>query len=150
MRHSYLFFLLLLVLVAACTTPDERDEVAPDFSNLITGTYSYKTYKNGSTTGSGTAIIAKAGSNKIQIGLEDGVSFYADKLQRIDNDMVMEVPSQKVNYYGLDANFAGARTISRQGSQYQGVFLGSKGELTLSLILTVGSKSDPITLVLDR
>ena len=64
--------------------------------------------------------------------------------------MVMEVPSQKVNYYGLDASFAGARTISRQGSQYQGVFLGSKGELTISLNLTVGSKTDAITLILNR
>jgi uncharacterized protein with FMN-binding domain len=152
MRYANLFFTFCFVLFVAvsCSAPDENEEASPDFSSMITGTYSYTTYKGGTATGSGTAIITKTSNSRIRIGLQDGVSFYADELQRIDNDMVMEVPSQEVDYYGMKARFSGNRSISRGGSMYEGVYTGSKGELKLNLQISVGSQSDQITLVLDR
>lgn len=152
MRYFNLFFsfLFVLVIAASCTGPEDRDEVSPDFSSMITGTYSYTTYKGGQATGNGTAIIAKRGNSSITIGLQDGISFYAHKLQQIDNDMVMEVPGQEVDYYGMKARFSGMRNISRGGSKFEGVYTGRTGELRISLQLTVGSQNDEITLVLDR
>ncbi|AHM63476.1 hypothetical protein D770_26165 [Flammeovirgaceae bacterium 311] len=152
MRYINLFFTccFVLVLAVSCSSPDEKDEISPDFSSMITGTYSYTTYKGSTATGSGTAIIAKKGNSSIRIGLQDGVTFNAEKLQRIDNDMVMEVPSQEVDYYGMKARFSGTRSISRGGSMYQGVYSGSNGELRLSLQISVDGKNDQLTLVLDR
>jgi hypothetical protein len=145
-----LLFCLLLVAAISCTPSSEEDPMPEDYSDLITGTYQYTTYKDGAATGSGTAIIMKEGNNTIRIGLQDGIRFQAHKLQRADNDLLMEVPSQAVDYYGLDARFSGRRAIVRQGQQYQGVYFGSQGELHISLDITVNSSTDQVLLVLDR
>ncbi|WP_224997277.1 hypothetical protein [Cesiribacter sp. SM1] len=152
MRYVNLFFTFCLVLFVAvsCTNPEDNDETSPDFSSMITGTYSYTTYKGGAATGSGTAIISKTSNSRIRIGLQDGISFYADKLQRVDNDMIMEVPGQDVDYYGMKARFSGNRSISRGGSMYEGVYSGSNGELRIALQVAVGNQTDQITVVLDR
>ena len=152
MRSLKLLSLLALLtfLAYSCTPSDEEGDPSPDYSTLITGTYAYTTYKNGTNTGSGTAIIAKETNSKIRIGLADGVSFYANKLQKIDNDMVMEVPAQDVDYYNMNARFTGQRTIDRAGSMYHGVFFGSKGEMKVSLQIGVNGKTDQVLLVLKR
>ena len=148
--NLFLLFVLIAAFAISCTPASEQEDPIPDFGNLITGTYSYTTYKNGSATGSGTAIISKNGTNNIRIGLQDGVSFYADKLQRIDNDLVMEVPGQIVDYYNMDARFSGVSNISRQGVMHQGVYFGNQGELNIGLQITVGNKNDQVKLVLKR
>jgi hypothetical protein len=143
-------FVCILALALSCTPSSEQEDPAPDYSNQITGTYAYTTFKNGSATGSGTAIIAKESNTRITIALEDGISFYATNLQRIDDDMVMEVPSQEVDYYQMDARFSGTRTIDRGGAQYEGVYFGQSGELKIGLQISVGNTNEPILLVLDR
>lgn len=152
MRSLKLLSLLgLLVFIAySCTPSDEEGDPSPDLSRLITGTYAYTTYKNGTNTGSGTAIIAKETNSKIRIGLADGVSFYANKLQQIDNDLIMEVPAQNVDYYNMDARFTGLRTVDRAGTMHQGVFFGNKGEMKVSLQIGVNGKNDQVLLVLKR
>lgn len=152
MRFTKLLSLLLLLAVIgySCTSVDEEEDLAPDMSSLIMGTYSYTTYEGGQNTGSGTAIIARDGNSSIQIGLEDGPSFYARNLQRIDDDMVMDVPTQDVDYYGMDASFSGNSTVNLGSSQYDGVFVGSEGKLTISLQITVNGDVDDVLLVLDR
>lgn len=153
MHHLRQFALLLLfaTFIFSCTpTNDQEDDAAPDYSNQITGTYAFTTYEGSASTGSGTAIITKESNTRIRIGLEDGVSFTATNLQRVDDDMVMDVPNQEVNYYGMDATFIGARTISRESSMYQGVYFGKTGELRIGLQISVGTQTDPVLLVLER
>jgi hypothetical protein len=145
-----LLFCLLLVVAISCTPSSEEDPMPADYSDLITGTYQYTTSKGGAPTGNGTAIVMKEGNNTIRIALEDGIRFQANKLQRVDNDLLMEVPSQQVDYYGLDARFSGQKGIVRQGQQYHGVYFGSQGELHISLDITVNSSTDQVLLVLDR
>ncbi|EMR03459.1 hypothetical protein [Cesiribacter andamanensis] len=143
-------FILLLIVAISCTPNGEEDPMPEDYGNLITGTYQYTTLKAGTETGNGTAIVARDGNNTIRIALQDGVSFTANKLQRVDDDLIMEVPSQQVDYYGMEARFSGQRTISRQGQQYQGVYFGSSGELRISLQITLNNTNDQVLLVLDR
>lgn len=147
----YLFpAILLLSLVFSCSTNDEREDVAPDYSNLITGTYSYTTHKGDNLTGSGTAIIAKESNSKIRIGLQDGVSFYANNLAKVDDDLIMNVPKQAVDYYQMDAQFSGTTTISRAGSLHHGVFFGRTGEMKIGLQISIGNQDDQVLLVLKR
>ena len=152
MRSLHLLIPALLILAVAfsCTPASEQEDPIPDFGNLITGSYTYTTYKGTSNTGSGKAIITKDGSNTIRIGLADGVSFYANKLQKIDDDLVMDVPGQNVDYYGMKARFSGINNISRENAQYHGVYFGSKGELRVGLQITVDNKNDQVLLVLKR
>lgn len=150
LRFTIPFFCILAIAFSCSPTNDQEDDLSPDYSNQITGTYTYTTFEGGSATGSGTAIIAKESNTRITIALEDGISFYANNLQRIDNDMVMEVPAQDVDYYQMEARFAGTRTIDRAGSKYHGVYFGQSGELKIGLQITIGNTNDPILLVLDR
>ncbi len=144
-------FVLIIAVAFSCTTGTEtEDDPAPDYSNLITGTYAYTTYKDGTSTGSGTAIVAKLDNSTIRIGLEDGISFYANKLQKIDDDLVMEVPAQDVDYYQMEARFSGTRSVSRGNSTFEGVYFGGSGELKLGLQISVGNQNDDISLVLSR
>lgn len=144
-------FLCILAIAISCTPSSKSEEdTAPDYSNQITGTYAFTTYKGSTSTGSGKAIITKETNTRIRIGLEDGISFIATNLQRIDDDMVMEIPSQAVNHYGMNATYIGTRTISRASSQYQGVYFGKGGELKIGLQITIGNNNDQILLVLDR
>lgn len=153
MRALRLLFTMVCVLAIAfsCSpTSDQENDPTPDYSNQITGTYNFTTSENGSVTGSGKAIIAKETNSSIRIGLEDGVSFIATNLQRVDNDMVMEVPNQAIKHYGIDSQYAGTRTISRAGSTHHGVYFGSTGELRMGLQITIGSTKDQVLLVLKR
>lgn len=148
--RNFSLFTLLLALAISCTSSTEEDPQPEDIGNLITGTYQFTTYRGAVETGSGTAIVAKEGNNTIRIGLQDGVSFYASNLQRVDDDLIMEVPSQSVDYYGMQAQFVGQRQINRQGQTYQGVYFGSNGELRMGLQISVGTQQDQVLLVLDR
>lgn len=152
MRLLYLIIpaLVILAIAYSCSSSTENTDPAPDFSNLITGTYAYTTTQNGNTTGAGAAIISKEDNTSIRITLEDGVSFYADKLQKIDDDMVMEVPSQDVDYYQLEARFAGTSIISRGDATFHGVYFGRDGDLKMGLQITIGSRTDNVLLVLSR
>lgn len=152
MRFLNFFFLFAFLLVVAigCTTGSEEDPMPDDYSNLITGTYQYTTSKGGTETGSGTAIVMKEGNNTIRIVLDDRIRFQANRLQRVDDDLIMEVPNQQVDYYGMDAQFRGQTSISRQGQQYQGVYFGGQGELRMSLQIQVNNTTDQVLLVLDR
>lgn len=152
MRLLRLIFpaLVILAITYSCTSSTEDTEPAPDFSSLITGTYAFTTSQQGNTTGSGTAIITKENNTSIRITLEDGISFKANKLQKIDNDLVMEVPDQAVDHYQMDARYAGIRSISREGTNFQGVYFGSTGELDVALRITINNSSDDVLLVLRR
>lgn len=141
---------LVLLFAYSCSPAGEENDPSPDYSKLITGTYAYTTFESGSATGSGNAIIARESNSQIRIGLADGVSFYANKLQQIDQDLVMQVPSQKVDFYNMEAQFNGLSKITRGASVYQGVYFGSKGEMKVSLQLNIDGKSDEILLVLKR
>lgn len=149
--HLLYLFLLFVVVATSCTSSIEEDDTAaPEYANLITGTYAYTTTENDTNTGSGTAIVSRVATNKIRIGLEDGVSFYAHDLQKIDNDLVMAVPAQEVDFYGMDARFEGDREIARAGSRYDGVYFGSRGDLEVSITVQAGSQTDQVLLVLSR
>jgi hypothetical protein len=141
-----------LLLFNACTTAldEEAEENQPDYAALITGTYQYSTYFNGKESGAGTAIVSKSSGSSILISTDQSISFKAEGLQKIDEDMRMEIPVQEVDYYGMPGSLQGRNAVNRAGSLYQGVYFGAEGRMELALRLTIEGSTDEMLLILER
>ena len=141
---------VLIFCLSQCKSSAERQLTDDNLGRLIMGTYAYTTYQEDKQTGTGTAIITLEGRKKIRIGLDDQVNFYANRLQLINGDLLMHIPRQKVDYYQINARFAGIRNIRRGNRKFDGLYDGSAAELRIALKIMAAKQRDQVTLVMKR